>query len=241
MRIYILTLFPDALEGAFSKGIFKKAQDKGLFEIHYVNLRDFSVDRHKTVDDKPFGGGAGMVLKADVVYAAVKSIDQFESYRLIYTCPKGSVFSQSDAKVWGQDKGLIVLCGYYEGVDERVLTILPFQRVSLGSFVLSSGELPSLVIAESIVRLIPGVLGNDKSVDDDSIVSGVLEYPQYTQPRVFMDHSVPEVLVGGNHKLIDSWKREQSLKETLMRRPELLVSTELSVNDQQMLVEFLKE
>lgn len=241
-EIIILTLFPQQMGDFFLKGIFKKASDAGLFKIRFVPIRDFSTDKFSRVDDYPFGDHQGMLLKADVIHAAISSIEHFQEYRLLYTCPKGPVLQQSTVTSFLQanSRGLILLCGYYEGVDERLFDLLPFERISIGDVVLSSGELPALIIAEAVFRQLPGVLGNDACLAEDSIISGVLEYPQYTAPREFLGLPVPDVLLSGHHGHIKRWKRKQSLEQTLFLKPQMLVSQALSKDDQQILLEIVQ-
>ncbi len=226
----------------FLKGIFKKAHDAGRFKIRFVQLREFATDRFSRVDDYPFGHRRGMILKADIIAEAISSIENYQDYRLLYTCPKGQVLTQSTLSAYLPPcPGIILLCGYYEGVDERIFTLFPFERISVGDVVLSSGELPALVVAEAIVRQLPGVLGNPESFADDSIISGVLESPQYTAPREFRDLAVPEVLLSGHHGHIATWKRKESLRQTLFKKPHLLVHSPLREGDSELLVEIMKE
>ena len=241
-EIIILTLFPQPMGDFFLKGIFKKAADAGLFKIRFVNIRDFALDRFSRVDDYPYGDRQGMILKADVVYAAISSIENFSEYRLLYTCPKGPVLDQETVSSFldGSSRGLILLCGYYEGVDERLFSLLPLERISIGDFVLSSGELPALMIAEAVFRQIPGVLGNPACLAEDSILSGVLEYPQFTAPKEFMGHSVPDVLLSGHHGQIQKWKRKEALAQTLFFKPQMLATGEISKEDQQVLTALLQ-
>ena len=239
MNIHIISLFPEELKAYFLKGIFKKALNKDIFKINFIDLRDYALDKHSKVDDYPFSDKQGMLLKADVIYNAVTSIDNFEDYRLIYTCPKGPVLDQEMSRGYLSDKGLIIIAGYYEGIDERIFELLSIERLSIGNFVLSSGELPALVLIETIVRQLPGVLGNPKSLADDSIVSGLLECPHYTQPRVLSGIKVPDVLLSGNHKAIKDWKRKESLKNTLFNKPEMLTKADLTKSDKTYLAEIL--
>ncbi len=242
-EIVILNLFPQQMGDFFLKGIFKKAHDAGLFKIRFIQLRDFARDRFSRVDESPFGHRQGMLLKAEVILDAISSIENYRDYRLLYTCPKGQVLTQGTVSAYlhPPTRGIILLCGYYEGVDERVFSLVPFERVSIGDVVLSSGELPALVVAEAIVRQLPGVLGNPESLADDSIISGVLEFPQYTAPRVFRDLAVPEVLLSGHHGQIATWKRKESLRQTLFKKPHLLVHSPLREGDSELLVEIMKE
>lgn len=241
MKIIILALFPDEMKQFFLKGIFQKAAQKNLFEIQFINIRDFALDHYKKVDDYPFGKQKGMLLKPDILERAIKSIENYHRYRVIYPCPKGKIFNQTLANQLGQEDGIILICGYYEGIDERLIDCFNIQKISMGDFVLSSGELPSLMIAEAILRLIPDVVGKKSSVEDDSIVSGLLEYPQYTHPREFAGMQVPEVLISGHHQKIEAWKKKESLKTTLHVKPNLLTTYKPSKEEKQFLKELLME
>jgi tRNA (guanine37-N1)-methyltransferase len=242
MNIIIISLFPKELETAFLKGIFQKAFVQHKFDIKFLDLRAFATDKRLSVDDYPFGGGLGMLLKADVIYRAVTSIENYQDYRMIYPCPKGQALNQTKINEWSKEsKGLILLCGYYEGVDERIFELLPFERVSIGEFVLSSGEWPALAITEAIVRQIPGVLGNPDSFSQDSIVSGFLENPQYTFPRTFLGKEVPAILLSGHHKMMSDWKKRKSLELTLFLKPNYLIHRPFSEKDQLIISDILKE
>ena len=219
----------------------KKAQEAGIFDIRFLDIRQFSDDPHRQVDHYPYGGKQGMLLRTDILQRAIESIDCFEEYRLIYTCPKGELFSQGHADAFSKEKGLVLICGYYEGVDERLFSLFPIQRVSVGNVVLSSGEFPALLIAEAVLRLLPGVVGNEKSVRDDSLMNGLLEGPQYTAPREIAGFIVPEVLLSGHHANVQRWQRKQALRQTLYAKPELLQTAILTHEDQLSLVEILKE
>jgi len=226
----------------FLKGLFKKAYEAGLFSIRFLSLRDFASAPHYKVDDYPYGGKRGMVLQLSVIDAALSSIENLHDYRLLYMCPKGPLLTQSLVSDFlvAPHRGLVILVGYYEGVDERLFSLYPFERISIGDFVLSSGELPALVIAEAVVRQIPGVLGNPDSLEDDSYLSGVLEGPLYTQPRQYREYDVPEVLLSGHHGQIATWKRKAALKYTIYNKPQMLATQALSLPDQQLLVEILQ-
>jgi len=222
VKIYILTLFPEECLNYFVKGIFKRAYNSKIIDLNFINLRDFADNKYGRVDDYPYGQKRGLVIRSEVIYNAVKSIKNFDKYKILYTCPKGKNFNQKSAYNLSKAKGLILILGYFEGIDERVFELLKIEKVSIGDFVLSSGELPALIIAESIIRLIPGVVGKAACVQNDSFVSGLLEHPQYTTPRNFLGHEIPGVLISGNHQAIDKWKIENSLKETLFNKPDLL-------------------
>ena len=219
MRIDILTLFPEMFE-ALNCSIIKRAQQNLLFEINVINIRDFSKDAHKKCDDYPYGGGAGMVMMAQPIVDAYNSI-KTENAVVIYTSPRGKTFNQKMSKELSKIEHLIILCGHYEGVDERAIEILGAKEVSIGDYVLTGGELPAMVIIDSLVRNIDGVINKD-SLNEESFSNGLLEYPQYTRPEEFMGKKVPEVLISGHHKKIDIWRKEQSIKITKQNRPDLL-------------------
>ena len=225
------------MEGYFLKGIFGKAAQKNLFQLSFINIRDFSLSKHKRVDDYPYSHRLGMILQAEAVSRAIYSIDQYTEYRLLYACPKGPVLTQAKVSEYSQEaKGLIILSGYYEGIDERLFQLFNIERISLGDFVLSSGELPSMAIAEAVLRQLPGVIGNPHSVGEDSIISGILEHPHYAAPRSFEGLEVPEVLLNGNHQAIAQWKEKQSIKDTLFWKPSLLAQREVSNSEQKAII-----
>ena len=228
MHIDILTLFPQMFQGMFSLGIFKRAIDQKLVSIGIHNIRDYTHDKHHTVDDYPYGGGAGMVLKPEPIFEAVESIEREPEAPIILLTPQGRLFCQKIAEELSKYSHLIFICGHYEGVDERVIEHLVTDEISIGDYVLSGGEPAAMVVIDAVIRLLPGVLGSTASLLDDSHVSGLLEYPQYTRPAVYRGWSVPEVLLSGNHAQIASWRREQAIQRTLKRRPELLEKAELS-------------
>ncbi len=241
MKCVVLTLFPEEMAAYFLKGLIGKAYRAGYFDISFKNLRDYSQDAYQKVDDYPFGGGQGLVLRGDVLVNAVKSIEHYGQYRLLCPCPTGVKFTDVHVKQWkGESKGIILLCGYYEGIDERVFHLLPVQKVSLGSFILTSGELPALVILDALVRTIPNVLGNPACIEDESFYGGLLEYPQFTHPDQIDGVGVPSVLLSGHHKNITLWKREQSLKKTLWGCPSLFDQQSLSADDRSCLTDILR-
>ncbi|MFA5879888.1 MAG: tRNA (guanosine(37)-N1)-methyltransferase TrmD [Candidatus Margulisiibacteriota bacterium] len=241
MKIYILTLFPNEMGNFFLKGIFKKAVEKKIFEIDFVDLRSFALDKYKKVDDTPCGGNQGMILKPDIVAQAIYSIKDYTKFKIIYPCPKGVIFDQKIASNYLNEEGLIILCGYYEGVDERIFKLFNIEKISLGNFVLSSGELPSLMIVETILRLLPDVVGKKKSIEDDSIISGLLEYPQYTKPRTVFGLDVPAVLINGHHLEQEKWQKKEALKNTLFNKPSLFENYCFADNDKNILMQILKE
>ena len=235
MRIHILTLFPNMLSGPFSESIIKRAVDRGLVEIVLYNIRDYTSDRHHVVDDYPYGGGQGMVLKPEPIFAAVESIKNESEVPVILLTPQGRLFNQMVAEELARYGEMILMCGHYEGVDERVREHLVTDEISIGDYVLSGGELAAMVIVDAVVRQLPGALGAEEAVREDSHSSGLLEYPQYTRPRVFQGWEVPQVLLSGNHAEIASWRREQSIIRTLRRRPDLLERADLSREDRMVL------
>lgn len=220
MKIDILTLFPEMFTAVTESSILGKAGKKGLLDIRLTNIRDYSQDKHNKADDYPFGGGAGMVMLADPVFRAMEAIGA-EGKRGIYMSPRGKVLDQEKIQELAKEPELVILCGHYEGVDQRVLDHWDMEEISIGDYVLTGGELPAMILIDSVARLIPGVLNSARSALDESIYSGLLEYPQYTKPREYRGMSVPEVLVGGDHKKIHLWKLEQAAALTKERRPEL--------------------
>lgn len=238
MRVDVLTLFPEMFEGVFGTSILGKAQTKGLVSLNAVNFRNYATNKHNTVDDTPYGGGGGMVLKPDPIFAAVEDVLEKRSEesaaastkppRIILMCPQGETFTQKKAEELVQEDHLIFICGHYEGYDERIREFLVTDELSIGDYVLTGGELPAMVAIDSVARLIPGVLGNETSAVTDSFSTGLLEYPHYTRPPEFRGMKVPDVLLSGHHLNIDAWRREQSLIRTLERRPDMLDTAELT-------------
>lgn len=222
-RFHILTLFPEMVMNGLNTSIIGRAIDAGLLEINAVNIRDYSTNKHMKVDDYPYGGGAGLVMQPEPVYRAYKDLekDMKKKPRVVYLTPQGTTFHQEMAKELAKEEELVFLCGHYEGIDERVLEEIVTDYVSIGDYVLTGGELPAMVMIDSISRLVPGVLHNDDSAGDESFENGLLEYPQYTRPPVFLDKEVPEVLLSGHHENIRKWRHEQSVKRTKERRPDL--------------------
>lgn len=220
MKFNILTLFPDMFS-AVNTSMVGRAAKKGLIDFNVVNIRDFSTDKHKKTDDMPFGGGQGMLLMAQPLWGAMESV-QAQSKRVIYMSPRGKLMDQELIENLAQEDELVILCGHYEGVDQRVLDTWNCEEVSIGDYVLTGGELASMVMIDAVARMIPGVLASREAAVDESVYSGLLEYPQYTQPRSFQGHDVPEVLLSGNHERIRLWKLEQSLRLTRDRRPDIL-------------------
>jgi tRNA (guanine37-N1)-methyltransferase len=216
----VFTLYPEVFPGPLSKGLYGKALSKELWNLKVVNIRDVAEDKHKTVDDTPYGGGSGMLLKADIL---AKSLDQnkTEGERIIYLSPKGKKFNQPYAKELSKEKSVSFICGHFEGVDERVLSTRNIEEISIGDYVLSGGETAAFVVIDSILRLLPGVLGNENSKEDESFENGLLEYPQYTKPQIWEEKGVPEVLLSGDHSKIKDWRLSQSEAITRDRRPDL--------------------
>lgn len=259
MQFDVLTLFPEMFE-VLNESIIGRAKEKGLIEINLINIRDFSKNKHKKVDDTPYGGGAGMVIQPDVVYDAYKSVilknaedkknsvistnieyienaentKKSDKTRVIYMSPQGKKLDQKKVEELSKQEHLILLCGHYEGIDQRVLDTIVDEEISIGDYVLTGGELPAMVLIDSVSRYVEGVL-KDGSTKEESFSQGLLEYPQYTRPEVFEGQQVPEVLRSGNHQMIDKWRREQSLKRTLEKRPDLLKEVELSDEDKKIL------
>ncbi len=233
MNIDVLTLFPEVFDTYLQTSVIKRAQDSDAARVRLVNFRDYSMDRHHTVDDYPFGGGAGMVLKPEPLFRAVEALneDEIPIERIILLSPQGRPFTQNVAKELSSVKRMVLICGHYEGFDERIREHLVTDEVSIGDYVLTGGELAALVVMDAVIRLIPGVLGNPDSAGSDSFSNGLLEHPQYTRPRKYLDWVVPEVLLSGNHQEIAKWRHEQSLLRTLQRRPELLNDRQLSDSD----------
>ena len=241
MNFHILTLFPDMVMQGLSTSIIGRAKDRGLLSIEAVNIRDYTLERHKKVDDYPYGGGAGMLMQAQPVYDAWKSVVDRIGYkpRTVYLTPQGPTFPQPSAKDLAQETDLILLCGHYEGIDERVLEEIVTDYVSIGDYVLTGGELPAMVMVDAISRMVPGVLTNDESGSTESFEGNLLEYPQYSRPEEWMGKKVPSILLSGDHKKVDEWRREQAILRTIERRPDLLKKAELTKKEQMKYQEYL--
>lgn len=244
MKFTVMTLFPEMVLDGLHTSIIGRAQDAGIIEINAVNIRDYSHDKHRHVDDYPYGGGAGMVMSAEPIYACYQDIvgksqtadgSGRRKTRVIYLTPQGRTFSQSMAKELAEEEELIFLCGHYEGVDERIIEEIVTDTVSVGDYVLSGGELPAMVMIDAISRMVPGVLKNDESGVKESFEENLLEYPQYTRPEEWRGRKVPDVLLSGHHAKIEKWRREQSLERTRLYRPDLLERVELSEKDREYL------
>lgn len=240
MRFTVMTLFPEMVLDGLHTSIMGRAQDAGLIEVNALNIRDYTLDKHKHVDDYPYGGGAGMVMSAEPIYRCYEDIvkDSSKKPRVIYLTPQGKTFNQDMAKELAMEEELVFLCGHYEGVDERIIEEIVTDNVSIGDYVLSGGELPVMVMIDAISRMVPGVLKNDESGVKESFEDNLLEYPQYTRPEVWHDRKVPDVLMSGHHANIEKWRREKSLERTYLHRPDLLDLAELSKKDLMYLKEF---
>jgi tRNA (guanine37-N1)-methyltransferase len=228
LQIDILTLFPEMFQGVFDSGVIGRAMEQGLVGIRLHNFREYSHDKHHTVDDYPYGGGAGMVLKPEPIFEAVEAIKGDSEIPVILLNPAGRLFTQQVAEEFTGYSRMIIICGRYEGVDQRVAERLATDEISIGDYVLTGGEIAAMVVVDAVVRLLPGVLGSELSPMEDSHVAGLLEYPQYTRPPSYRGWLVPEVLLSGNHAQIAGWRREQSIRRTVKRRPELLAKVKLS-------------
>ena len=240
MRIDILNLFPNMFSSPLRESILGRAVEKGLLQIQTINIRDFTLDKHQVVDDAPYGGGQGMVMKVEPIARAIESVKaQNPSARTIYLTPQGKPFHQDLARRLSTQSHLILLCGRYEGIDERVRELFIDEEISIGDYVLTGGELAAMVLVDAVSRFIPGVLGSDRSAEDDSFFNFLLEYPQYTRPSDFRGSCVPEVLLSGNHSAISIWRKKEALRRTSLRRPDLLVKANLSDEDKKLLEEIL--
>jgi len=237
MRIDILTIFPGMFRGPFEESIVKRARERGIVEIYVHNIRDWATDKHRTVDDYPYGGGPGMVMKPEPIFAATEAVQAMDPRRgpIVLMTPIGRTFTQEVAQELAQKERLIIICGHYEGVDARVHQHLATDEISIGDYVLSGGELPAMVVVDAVVRLLPGALGDPESARRESFADGLLEYPPYTRPAEFRGWQVPEVLLSGNHQEIERWRRRQSILLTALRRPDLLARAHLSPEEREWL------
>ena len=238
MNFHVLTLFPEMIEQGVNTSITGRAISNGLISLNTINIRDFSDNKYGHIDDYPYGGGAGMVMQPGPVYDSSQSVVNQIGYkpRVVYLTPQGKVFNQHMAVEFSKEKDLVFLCGHYEGIDERVLEMIVTDNVSIGDYVLTGGELPSMVMIDAISRLVPGVLNNDDSAEFESFNDNLLEYPQYTRPAEFMGKEVPPILLSGNHPKVDQWRREQSIIRTIERRPDLMEDANLTKDD----IKFIK-
>jgi tRNA (guanine37-N1)-methyltransferase len=235
LHLHVLTIFPEVLISPLRESILKRAQDKGLVRVDLHDLRQFTTDQHRTTDDDPYGGGPGMIMKvAPLVHGIEKLRAEVSDLHTILTCPQGHLFTQRRARELARKEALLFVCGRYGGVDDRVRAYVD-EELSIGDYVLTGGELAALVMLDAIIRLVPGVLGNESSADDDSFAEALLDAPQYTRPKVFREQSVPDVLLSGNHQQIRCWRRQEALKRTLHRRPDLLQRAGLKPDDRVLL------
>lgn len=236
MNYHVMTLFPEMIEQGLHTSIIGRAIEKGIISLNTINIRDFAGNKHNSVDDYPYGGGAGMVMQAPPVYRAYESLRERIGHpaRVIYLTPQGTVFHQSMAGEFAEEEDLIFLCGHYEGIDERVLEEIVTDYVSIGDYILTGGELPAMILMDSISRLVPGVLNNKASAENESFHGNLLEYPQYTRPEEFMGKKVPEVLLSGHHARIEAWRREQSIIRTAKQRPDLLKNAFLNEEEKKL-------
>lgn len=237
MKFDILTLFPEMFE-PLKRSIIGRAIEKGIIDINIIDIRDFSKDKHKKVDDTPYGGGAGMVIRPDVVYDAYSSIKN-DNAKTIYMSPQGKVLDQNIVENLSKENHIILLCGHYEGIDQRVLDEIKPEEISIGNYVLTGGEIPAMALIDSVSRYVDGVL-NKESIDEESFSNGLLEYPQYTRPEIFKGNKVPEVLLTGHHENVRKWRRKESIKNTYLKRPSLLENVKLSKEDVKYLEEIKK-
>ena len=247
MRIDIISIFPEMFESAFGHSLLKKAQDEDLIDINLYNLRDFIEDRHRQVDDVPYGGGSGMVMKPEPFFEAVlkitgsKEVEKAKKKaKIILLSPQGRRFDQKIVEALSREKRLILLCGRYEGVDERVRSYLATDEISIGDYILSGGEIPVMVVVDAIARLLPGVVGDERSLEEESFTSDILEYPQYTRPQTYRTWKVPEILLSGDHRKIAEWRRKKALENTFDKRRDLLKKASLTRDDKEFL-EILKK
>ena len=243
MYFDILTLFPEIFPGPLGHSITGRAIENGLLEINAVDIRDFSQDKHNRVDDTPYGGGAGMVMQPGPIDRAYSSVTEsrHEESKTIFFSPQGQQLDQPKVKELAKEPGLILLCGHYEGVDERIRQEIVDEEISIGDYVLTGGELPAMVLIDAVSRMLPGVIGTSTSAEEDSFYHGLLDYPHYTRPREYKGQEVPEVLLSGHHARIDRWRRKQSIKRTLLRRPDLLAEKDLTESEKELLREVKAE
>jgi len=242
MRFDILTLFPGMFGGPFGESIIRRGRDRQLIDIGLHNIRDYATDRHQVTDDSPYGGGAGMVMKVEPLSACIEAVkSRHPDSTVVMTSPQGRRFNHDVAQELSRRSGMIIICGRYEGIDERIRDLYVEDDISLGDFVLSGGEIAAMAIVDAVTRLIPGVLGSGDSAENDSFCDGLLEYPQYTRPPEFKGLAVPEILLSGNHELIRKWRRRESLRKTRLLRPDLLASIALTREDRKLLAQLDQE
>lgn len=244
MKITIMTLFPEMIDAVIQCSILGRAQQKGLIEIEAVNIRDFAQNKHLQVDDYPYGGGAGMLMMADPIcrcYEHIKEQAGHKPSRVLYMTPQGKTWDQNMAESFSKEAHVVLLCGHYEGIDQRAIDAIVTDEISVGDYVLTGGELAALIVADSMSRLVPGVLGKEESFQEESFSEGLLEYPQYTRPAIYNGQSVPEILLSGNHKKIAEYRREQALINTFNKRPDLLKKATLSDKEKQFIRDYAKK
>jgi tRNA (guanine37-N1)-methyltransferase len=242
MRFDIVTIFPEIFRGVFEFGIIRRAVEAGLIEINLHDLRDYTFDRHRQVDDRPFGGGAGMVMKPEPMFRAIEAVTHAASDRtVVMLSPQGRLLTQPVVEELAGRKQVVLICGRYEGVDERVVEQLADDEISIGDYVLSGGEIPAMVVVDAVTRLIPGALGCNESAERESFADGLLDYPHYTRPAEYRGLKVPDVLIGGHHGEIEKWRRRKAMEKTLSRRPDLLERRALSEDERRLLAEILRE
>ena len=242
MIIDILTIFPGMVTGPITESIIGKALERKLIEIQVINIRDYAADSHRTTDDRPFGGGSGMVMKPEPLVAAIGDVrENYPASRVILLSPQGRIFDQGIALELSRLDHICLVCGRYEGVDERIRDHYVDDEISIGDYVLTGGEFAALVVLDTVARLLPGVLGSNESLTEESFITGLLEYPHYTRPEIFGDHRVPDILLSGNHGAIRRWRRQQALMRTWQRRPDLLEKYQLSREDEELLAEAIRE
>jgi tRNA (guanine37-N1)-methyltransferase len=244
MRISIVTLFPEMFVGPFDESIVKRARERNLIEVHLINIREFATDKHKVTDDYPYGGGGGMVLKPEPLAAAIEAArrgSEGAKCITVYLSPQGEIYTQNLAMELTQYENLVLVCGHYEGIDERILEEFIDREISVGDYVLSGGEIPAMVVVDSLVRLLPGALHNETSWKNDSFSMGLLDWPHYTRPEVFRGMCVPEILLSGNHQKIAEWRRRQALERTWRKRPGMLEKAQLSEQDHKWLTELKRD
>ena len=243
MNYHVLTLFPEMIENGMNTSITGRAITKGLLSLEAINIRDFAFNKHQKVDDYPYGGGAGMLMQAEPVYLSYESIVERigRKPRVIFLTPQGKTFNQNMAKEFALEEDLVFLCGHYEGIDERVIEELEPEEISVGDYVLTGGELPALILADSVSRMLPGVLSDDECFEEESHFNSLLEYPQYTHPSSWNGREVPEILLSGHHAKVDEWRRQKSLERTYRRRPDMLERAKLDKKDETFLSKLEKE
>jgi len=240
VRVHVLTLFPEMFAGPLDHSIVGRARQRGILEVQLVNIRDFTTDKHRIVDDTPYGGGPGMVMKPEPLFAAIESVRESSATHVILMDPQGHPFTQKRAWELAQKPHLVLVCGHYEGVDERVRTLVD-EELSIGDYVLTGGELPAMVVLDAVCRLLPGALGEAASAQEESFEDGLLDHPHYTRPAVFRGMAVPDVLLSGHHAEIRRWRRREALRRTWLRRPDLLASARLTDEDRRWLAELEAE